>query len=441
MPQVYFSAYRPTELQEILMQVMSEMGVQPGSLEEQVWPHFVSGVVCDQFVQLSRHACDLKALAITLWPPYIRPLQESPELAGAPLESIVRQLMGRAKRHLLPPCLAVFEPGMSHPLHITAAMAGTGVGQGLGPRQGEAGRGVAGQLGLSSRAQHEADWGGLPVTAKLLLVAAFIASHNKPTLDKAVFDVRAKSGRSRCKHADLQSDRQAEAAKEAKLKGPATFSLQRLLNIYNFLYAAADHHATSQPQGSRLGAAPDISLLLNSFVLTSKDMQGMEAESRLQQESGGEHHGAVVVTALPARGSGSGRGSAAFVKVEREAEERTGPGGHSGHLLPQGLLRPAQPAASLAGGGGLGEGNASAVPGRGKSQSEPGDDAANFLSALQAAPTGRSRKPPKPLAKPAASQQSTDPFYTGGAATAAALAKYGLGSVGGAGAKGPGGML
>ncbi|GFH10608.1 AAA_16 domain-containing protein, partial [Haematococcus lacustris] len=165
MPQVYFSAYRPTELQEILMQVMSEMGVQPGSLEEQVWPHFVSGVVCDQFVQLSRHACDLKALAITLWPPYIRPLQESPELADAPLESIVRQLMGRAKRHLLPPCLAV-------------------------------------------RAQHEADWGGLPVTAKLLLVAAFIASHNKPTLDKAVFDVRAKSGRSRCKHADLQSDRQ-----------------------------------------------------------------------------------------------------------------------------------------------------------------------------------------------------------------------------------------
>ena len=41
---------------------------------------------------------------------------------------------------------------------------------------------------------------------------AYIGSHNKPTLDAAVFDVRARAGRIRGKRVGLESDRQVKAA-------------------------------------------------------------------------------------------------------------------------------------------------------------------------------------------------------------------------------------
>lgn len=69
--------------------------------------------------------------------------------------------------------------------------------------------------------------------------AAYIASSNKPTLDKAMFDTSPAAG-SRRKgggkggsggggRASMAMDRQAEAAKEARLKGPQPFPLQRLI--------------------------------------------------------------------------------------------------------------------------------------------------------------------------------------------------------------------
>lgn len=65
---------------------------------------------------------------------------------------------------------------------------------------------------------------------------------------------------------------QAEAAKEARLKGPSPFSLQRLLHIYHFIYMAADHtHARTH------GAlrAEDLHVLKPSFVINAPTLTHM----------------------------------------------------------------------------------------------------------------------------------------------------------------------
>ncbi|GFR51458.1 hypothetical protein Agub_g13867, partial [Astrephomene gubernaculifera] len=83
--------------------------------------------------------------------------------------------------------------------------------------------------------------------AKLLLLAAFVASRNKPTLDKELFDYRRKpgggrrrgqAGAGRAGAQEQEADRQAEAAKEARLKGPHAFPLTRLTSIFHRLWAA-----------------------------------------------------------------------------------------------------------------------------------------------------------------------------------------------------------
>ncbi|GIM05324.1 hypothetical protein Vretimale_9790, partial [Volvox reticuliferus] len=73
---------------------------------------------------------------------------------------------------------------------------------------------------------------------------AFVASRNKPTLDKELFEfrkrptARRRAGAGRAGEAAQEGDRQAEAAKEARLKGPHAFPLNRLISIFHRLWAS-----------------------------------------------------------------------------------------------------------------------------------------------------------------------------------------------------------
>jgi origin recognition complex subunit 5 len=73
----------------------------------------------------------------------------------------------------------------------------------------------------------------LPYVSKLLLLSAYIASRNKPTADRTVFDP---SHSRRGRKSSQALDRRSEAAAEAVLRGPGPFSLERLLHIFYCLY-------------------------------------------------------------------------------------------------------------------------------------------------------------------------------------------------------------
>lgn len=73
----------------------------------------------------------------------------------------------------------------------------------------------------------------LPYVSKFLLLSAYIASRNKPTADRTVFDP---SHSRRGRKSSQALDRQSEAAAEAVLRGPGPISLERLLHIFYCLY-------------------------------------------------------------------------------------------------------------------------------------------------------------------------------------------------------------
>ena len=73
---------------------------------------------------------------------------------------------------------------------------------------------------------------------------AYIASRNRPSVDKQLFEnssgARRGAGGGRRRGGQQSQDRQAEAARAAALKGPHSFTLQRLLAVYRALRRAAD---------------------------------------------------------------------------------------------------------------------------------------------------------------------------------------------------------
>jgi hypothetical protein len=72
---------------------------------------------------------------------------------------------------------------------------------------------------------------------------------------------------------------QAEAAKEAKLKGPHSFPLSRLLTIYNYLYSQANHQASAtqhQQAKQQQGSVEALDLLPASFVTTQAELDVLE---------------------------------------------------------------------------------------------------------------------------------------------------------------------
>ena len=73
--------------------------------------------------------------------------------------------------------------------------------------------------GVIAKATERLDF-ELPYMSKYLLVAAYIASRNRPATDKRVFDISGGRKRRRCSVGAMQADKHAEAAKAAALAGP-----------------------------------------------------------------------------------------------------------------------------------------------------------------------------------------------------------------------------
>jgi len=76
----------------------------------------------------------------------------------------------------------------------------------------------------------------IPYMSKFLLLAAYLASRNAPTTDRAIFD----PGYTKRRRKNSQAlDRQTEQALAGKLRGTHSFPLERVIQIY---YYICEHH-------------------------------------------------------------------------------------------------------------------------------------------------------------------------------------------------------
>ncbi len=197
---------------------MQAQGQPPAAASDPQRPTHRHQTTINPTPQVSLCLPDLTTAAAQLWPAYVKPLGAHPP--GRPVgEERVAELFAKASSKAAALARS-FEPGAS-----AAGITGGGAG-GLLALQGLAGAG--GELEL-------------PAMSKFLLVAAYIASRNRPSVDKQLFENSTGSrrrGGGRRRGGQQSQDRQAEAAKAAQLKGPHSFTLQRLLHIYRMLRRA-----------------------------------------------------------------------------------------------------------------------------------------------------------------------------------------------------------
>jgi origin recognition complex subunit 5 len=249
-----------------------------------LYANFADTVVLQHFGRLSRSAADLRAVAAALLPAYVAPLK-SRALPAPRSDKDYAALFTRVRDHVRS-AVEAFEPGAAAPAASWASgSAPGGASGGGGGGASTSAAAAAATNGGAEDAGEAAEPLGLPRAAQLLLLAAHVASRNRPTTDRQMFDPDARVGRLRGR-GGMGQDRLAEAAKEARLKGPHTFALARLEMIFRVLLrneapeapdflsgadylrqeAAARRHAASAAATAADADSTDVKLALGTLV-------------------------------------------------------------------------------------------------------------------------------------------------------------------------------
>lgn len=228
--QLAFPAYDEDTLKKILA-----LGCPAGE-DVQSYVNFITSYMYE-FVRITRGLEDLQKAMQLLYPIYMQPVRS-----------------GQVKADNSRALFAAFTP------HFKAAVANF-----------SSGAAASSFVAKQQKARADARPPGgldfeLPYNSKLLLLAAYIASRNRPNLDRRLFDTGP--GKRRRKNA-LASDRQAEFAREAQLRGPITFPQERLLSYFwNLLKAeAADREAAPwHERAAQQQQSAEVFMLLRSLV-------------------------------------------------------------------------------------------------------------------------------------------------------------------------------
>ncbi|GAX80071.1 hypothetical protein CEUSTIGMA_g7509.t1 [Chlamydomonas eustigma] len=216
MPTLLFPNYKPEMMATCLMKMRSGVWL-PEGMSRAVHATYCDTVVA-HFKDTTMDLLDFATLASHLWTFYIEPLQCGRIVASSQTdEQLRRKLWTVHFKEQIQAVRRVFEPGMRCILSTSA---------------------TSGSRALDCRPAARMHNLELPDMTKYLVMASYIASHNKATMDRQIFDTKTRTGRIRSRNVALESDRQVEAAKEAKLKGPHSFPLQRLLTCLSFLQSS-----------------------------------------------------------------------------------------------------------------------------------------------------------------------------------------------------------
>ncbi|CAM0876349.1 unnamed protein product [Alopecurus aequalis] len=209
---VYFPDYTVDEAHGILMR---------GHPNPKIYSSFLS-VALKPLFRVTRRVDELAAVLEPLFRRYCEPLGD---LNGIPDEGIKRRLF----EHLQPHLAVALNETFSVPMRASVDDCKDGIsgGKGSTKRQRD---GVYGELEFH-----------MSMSAKYLLLSAFLASRNPATLDAALFDsTGGTDSRNRKRSSQSSIDRKDTIAEEMLMKGPGTFPLERLLAIFQCITSVSE---------------------------------------------------------------------------------------------------------------------------------------------------------------------------------------------------------
>ncbi|EIE26725.1 hypothetical protein COCSUDRAFT_59242 [Coccomyxa subellipsoidea C-169] len=225
---IHFPGYKIQDLLKIL-----ELSI-PAKEDVRLYNQFLQTFIGPMFARCSSRIEDLQRVTQQLYPEYSRPVREGRIQAGQ------SQQLYTAFKDKATAARAAFESGLHNQLVLTDAVT---------------------SRGTSAVQEHVLDF-ELPFASKFLLLAAYVCSRNKPALDRRLFDPSSRAGRRR---GAMASDKQAESAAEAKLRGPHSFPLERLMATYwELRYAQGDTCPNAEEH--RDAQSADVFLQISSLV-------------------------------------------------------------------------------------------------------------------------------------------------------------------------------
>lgn len=239
---VFFPDYTEDDLYQMFMRNQSNTKLYSSFLN----------VVLKPFCRITRRVDEL---SIALWPLYQKYCEPLNELDSVPDANTKRRLFD----HLQPYLTAALNETFKLPSQPTLETNKEKV-----RRKGNARKSGFGE------ACDELDF-HMSVSAKYLLISAFIASRNPATLDAALFDSTGGSdNRKRKRKSDQAStEKKGDAAKELLMKGPGTFPLERLLAIFQCITSVAECPRNMDQQGGELTEGWDVELMSDVLLQLS----------------------------------------------------------------------------------------------------------------------------------------------------------------------------
>lgn len=236
---IYFPAYTPTQMIKILAArpPPSNSPTNPDlNLDldlSQAYGQFLKSVV-PLITRATNNLLDMWTAVESLWPQYSAPLLEGREIQSAVLMGRIRGDLQRVIGDLDMKCSTIgttLTQGAEVPAASGGATRAATAPLPAAQIPATAGAGASDRKVSSQGLSFE-----LPYMSKFLLIAAYVASRNKHTTDRSVFDPGYSK---RGKRSSMAHDRLTEAAAEAVLRGPHSFPLERLLHIFYCMYG---HH-------------------------------------------------------------------------------------------------------------------------------------------------------------------------------------------------------
>ncbi|KAF3779025.1 Origin of replication complex subunit 5 [Nymphaea thermarum] len=233
---VFFTAYSEGEIHQILMKTQENPKLYSSFLDAVLKP----------FCRITRRINELSMALSPLFQKYCEPLDD---LTVVPDEEMKRRLFSYIQPHLAMALNQVFELSMPDGCKTSQRRVK--------------------QKGTLRRHAGRDDGDGLDfhmsMSAKFLLISAFLASRNPATLDAALFDPAGgcDTRKRKRKSSEISITKKEIAAEEVLMKGPGTFPLERLLAIFQCITSVAENPEDTDTQGSVLTS--DVLLQLSTL--------------------------------------------------------------------------------------------------------------------------------------------------------------------------------
>ncbi|KAJ4760074.1 Origin recognition complex subunit 5 [Rhynchospora pubera] len=226
-------------------------------MRNQAYPKLYSSflsVVLRPFTRVTRRIDELALALDPLYKKYCEPLTD---LTIIPNEAMKRRLCDYIWSHVT---AALNQTFTIPPRALTEKGSTGGIKRQLS--------GLGNETGLSELDFH------MSVSAKYLLISAFLASRNPATLDAALFDSTGGCDGRKRKRKSSQSviDKKNTRAEEMLTKGPGTFPLERLLAIFQCITSVLEEDCPlneGKPLENGIGMMSDVLLQLSTLCNSS----------------------------------------------------------------------------------------------------------------------------------------------------------------------------